>query len=145
MAKKFNDLRQRMAPEDQSASKLLAHKLKEEMPLYELRQAHGLSQTTIANILEVRQPSIAKMEKSVDMYISTLRNYIEAMGGALHITAAFPDGEVQIGNFTGINRKARGKVIKVKARTSGRAISISAPTQVRKSSRATGKKLVIPR
>lgn len=40
------------------------------MPLNELSQARGLSQKTLAELLHVQQPSIAKMEKRIDMYIS---------------------------------------------------------------------------
>ena len=70
-----------------------------EMPLNKLRQARGLSQKMRAAVLNVQQPSIAKMEKRTDMYLSTLRSHIEAMGGELDIIARFPDGAVKISNF----------------------------------------------
>ena len=70
------------------------------MPLNELRQARGLTQSTLASLLHVEQPSIAKMEKRTDMYLSTLRNLVKAMGGDLVVTAKFPDGEVRINNFS---------------------------------------------
>jgi hypothetical protein len=47
----------------------------------------------------LKQPSIAKMEKRTDMYLSTLRSHIEAMGGQLEVVARFPDGAVKIRNF----------------------------------------------
>ncbi|MDR0648533.1 MAG: helix-turn-helix domain-containing protein [Synergistaceae bacterium] len=71
-----------------------------EMPLDELRRARGLSQKALAGMLHVQQPAIAKMERRADMYISTLRSHIEAMGGELEITAQFPDGVVKISNFS---------------------------------------------
>ena len=70
-----------------------------EMPLNELRQARGLSQKMRTAVLNVQQPSIAKMEKRTDMYLSTLRSHIEAMGGESDIIARFPDGTVKISNF----------------------------------------------
>jgi predicted transcriptional regulator len=70
-----------------------------EMPLNELRHARGLSQKMLAEALHVKQPSIAKMERRTDMYLSTLRSHIEAMGGQLEIVARFPDGAVKITNF----------------------------------------------
>ena len=70
-----------------------------EMPLHELRQARGLSQQVLAEVLHVKQPSIAKMERRTDMYISTLRSHIEAMGGKLEVIAKFPEGSVKITNF----------------------------------------------
>ena len=58
------------------------------MPLNELRQARGLSQKMLAEVLHVQQPSIAKMEKPTDMYLSTLCSHIEAMGGRLEVVCA---------------------------------------------------------
>ena len=74
-----------------------------EMPLNELRQARGLSQKMLAEVLHVQQPSIAKIEKRTDMYISTLRSHIEAMGGELEVVARFPDGAVKISNFSDLD------------------------------------------
>lgn len=71
------------------------------MPLQELRLARGYSQESIATTLKVRQASISKLERRADMYISTLRDHIRAMGGELEIVARFPDGEVRISNFEG--------------------------------------------
>ena len=49
-----------------------------------------------------KMPAIAKLEKRTDMYISTLRSHINAMGGDLEIIASFPDGDVKISNFSQI-------------------------------------------
>ena len=73
-----------------------------EMPLHELRQALGLSQKMLAEVLHVQQPSIAKIEKRTYMYISTLRSHIEAMGVELEVVARFPDGNIRISNFSDI-------------------------------------------
>lgn len=54
----------------------------------------------LAEVLRVNQPAIAKMEKRADVYISTLRSHIEAMGGELKIIARFPEGSVKITNFS---------------------------------------------
>lgn len=99
MAKKFADLRAQMTPQSQSRAEAKAQAMLAEMPLHELRQARGLSQKMLAEVLHVQQPSIAKMEKRTDMYISTLRSHIEAMGGQLEVVARFPDGAVKINNF----------------------------------------------
>ncbi len=100
MSNKYSDLRARMSPESQVRAKAKAQAMLAEMPLQELRQARGLSQKKLAEILHVQQPSIAKLEKRTDMYLSTLRNHIEAMGGELDIIARFPDGVVKIINFS---------------------------------------------
>lgn len=99
MAKKFETLRAAMKPEARARAEAKAQAMLAEMPLHELRQARGLSQKMLADLLHVQQPSIAKMEKRADMYISTLRSHIEAMGGQLEVVARFPDGAVKISNF----------------------------------------------
>ena len=99
MANKFSDLRSRMSPQAQARAAVKAQAMLAEMPLNELRQARGLSQKMLAEVLHVQQPSIAKMEKRTDMYLSTLRSHIEAMGGQLDVIARFPDGAVKISNF----------------------------------------------
>ena len=106
MAKKFSELRAKLSPASRARAEAKAQTMLEEMPLYELRQARGLSQKMLAEVLHVQQPSIAKMEKRTDMYISTLRSHIEAMGGELEIVARFPDGAVKISNFTGLDEAA---------------------------------------
>lgn len=100
MAKKFSKLREGMSVEAQAASQVKAQAMMKEMPLHELRKARGLSQKTLAEVLHVQQPAVAKMERRTDMYLSTLRNHIRAMGGELDVVARFPDGEVRIENFS---------------------------------------------
>lgn len=60
-----------------------------------------MSQQTLAGILHVQQPAVAKIEKRTDMYLSTLRNHIRAMGGELEVIARFTDGAVRIKHFSG--------------------------------------------
>ena len=60
----------------------------------------------LAEVLHVQQPSIAKLEKRTDMYLSTLRSHIEAMGGELDVIARFPDGAVKIRSFGELGQTA---------------------------------------
>ena len=106
MAKKFSELRAKMSPEAQRRAETAARTMLAEMPLNELRQARGLSQKMLAEVLHVQQPSIAKIEKRTDMYISTLRSHIEAMGGELEVVARFPEGTVKISNFADLGEGA---------------------------------------
>ncbi len=99
MAKKFSKLRAGMSADAQAKPQAKARAMLQEMPLQELRLARGLSQQTLAEVLHVQQPAVAKLERRTDMYLSTLRNHIRAMGGELDIIARFPDGEVRIQNF----------------------------------------------
>ncbi len=96
MAKKFSELRARMSPESQAKAMAKAIAMIAEMPLSELRQARGMSQQMLAEILNVQQPSVAKIEKRSDVYLSTLRSHVEAMGGELEIIARFPEGVIKI-------------------------------------------------
>lgn len=100
MKKKFAELRKTMSIEAQKEVASQVEALMTEMPLNELRRARGLSQKMLAEHLHVKQPAIAKMEQRTDMYISTLRSHIAAMGGELEITAHFPEGTVKISNFS---------------------------------------------
>jgi ribosome-binding protein aMBF1 (putative translation factor) len=102
MAKKFSELEARMSHERRTRINEEVKKTLAEMPIHELRNARGLSQKMLADALHIQQPAVAKMEKRADMYISTLRSHIEAMGGELEIIAWFPDGNVKISNFSQI-------------------------------------------
>ena len=99
MTKKFSELRAKMSPDAVGRAQAKAKAMLDEMPLNELRQARGLSQKMLAEVLHVQQPSIAKLEKRTDMYISTLRSHIEAMGGELEVVARFPEGNVKFSCF----------------------------------------------
>jgi len=102
MSKPYSMLREKMKP---AARKKAAEKTKAmlvAMPLQELRHARNLSQEQLARMLSVKQAAVSKLEQRTDMYISTLRNFIKAMGGDLEIVARFPDGSVQITQFEAI-------------------------------------------
>ena len=99
MAKRFSELRTKMSPEALEKAAGLSQAMLDEMPLQELRRARALSQEQLARTLGIKQASVSKLERRTDMYIQTLRNYIEAVGGQLEITAKFPDGKVKINQF----------------------------------------------
>lgn len=100
MTKKFSMLREGLSAEALDKSRAKSAAMLTEMPLHELRRARGLSQQTIAAALHIQQPAVAKLEKRADMYVSTLRNHIRAMGGELEVIARFPDGDIRIENFS---------------------------------------------
>src|SRR5271170_6442981 len=99
MARNFRELQAKISPERRARVERKVEQALREMALDELRSARQLTQTGLANILGVDQGSNSKLERRTDMYISTLRSYVEAMGGDLQIRAVFPDGEVQIKQF----------------------------------------------
>lgn len=63
----------------------------EYLTLRDLRKARDLTQVELAKILGHKQVSIAKLEKRSDLLLSTLRRYIEAMGGKLNLLVEFPN------------------------------------------------------
>src|SRR6185437_12743870 len=65
-----------------------------EMHLNETRRARELSQQALAERLGTTQPEVSRIEGRTDMYLSTLRRFVEAIGGKLVIVAEFPDGAV---------------------------------------------------
>ncbi len=63
----------------------------EEMSLQQLRRAHRLTQKHMAEKLGIGQEGVSRLEQRSDLLLSTLRNYIQAMGGDLSLVAQFPD------------------------------------------------------
>jgi hypothetical protein len=99
MTKKWSEIRRQHAPEVEEQIRLKVKDAAEVMTLHQLRQARQLTQVNLAQILKINQGAVSTMEKRTDMYVSTLRNFIQAMGGQLRITAEFPEGTVEIEQF----------------------------------------------
>jgi predicted XRE-type DNA-binding protein len=99
MTKSFNTLKNKLSDESKARIQARVKTALEEMPLAELRQARKFTQQQIAQSLKIKQASVSKMESQTDMYISTIRRYIEAMGGELEIIAKFPEGSIRVENF----------------------------------------------
>ncbi|MCP3888288.1 MAG: XRE family transcriptional regulator [Desulfobulbaceae bacterium] len=102
MAKSFKLLKNKLSSASQVRIDERVKTALKEMPLAELRQARDLTQEQIARSLKIKQASVSKMETQTDMYISTMRKYIEAMGGELEIIAKFPEGSVKVEKFKSI-------------------------------------------
>src|SRR5262245_40079793 len=108
MAKSFDDLVKRITTKKTQAKAARRTKtLLGELLLREMRQLAGKSQQEVADALGIKQPSLSKLEKQVDMQISTLRKIVEALGGELDVLARFPKGTVRIDQFDPSNRRPR--------------------------------------
>ncbi len=103
--RKFSGLVAKMPRQRQARIGRIAKTLRQEMDLAQLREARALSQAALGQILHVEQPAVAKLEKRADMYVSTLRRFIEAMGGELKIVARFPDRDVHIRHFRDLGKR----------------------------------------
>ena len=99
MAKKFSALRSKMSPEAQARAAARAEAILVEMQLKDLRKSRSLTQVEMANVMNVEQATISKIERRDDMYVSTLSGYVKALGGELKLVASFPDAEIQIHPF----------------------------------------------
>jgi DNA-binding XRE family transcriptional regulator len=69
----------------------VAELVAQEMALRELRKAHHRTQASMAKKLGIGQDGVSRLEQRSDLLLSTLRNYVEAMGGSLRLVAEFPD------------------------------------------------------
>jgi DNA-binding XRE family transcriptional regulator len=96
MARNYKELQAKMSPKARAEVDAWVKETLEHMPLDELRHAREMTQVSLSKVLGVPQGSISKLEKRTDMYLSTLRSYIEAMGGRLELRAVFRDGAVNI-------------------------------------------------
>lgn len=99
MASKWREIRRKLSPEQEEKTRRIVKSIVESVTLNQLREARSLTQENLAAVLGVNQGSVSKIEKRTDMYVSTLRSYIQAMGGQLEIKAVFPEGEVEIEQF----------------------------------------------
>ena len=60
--------------------------------LRKLREARALTQSTVAELLEMDQSEVSRLEYRTDMLLSTLRRFVEATGGELHLVVRYPEG-----------------------------------------------------
>jgi DNA-binding XRE family transcriptional regulator len=102
MAHKWKDVRKPLSPEAEERIQRSVTEAAAVMTLHQLREARSLTQVNLAKVLQINQGAVSKMEKRADMYVSTLRNFIQAMGGQLQVKAIFPEGEVQIDQFENV-------------------------------------------
>lgn len=108
MAIRYEDYLAGLPPERRRAvERRAAELIAEEATLRQLREARERSQVEIAERLRIKQSSVSKLERRTDMYLSTLRGYIEAMGGELEIIARFPGRAVRIVQFEALDPESR--------------------------------------
>ncbi len=93
--------------QQQAIKKRTAELIAEEATLRQLREARERSQVEMAEKLHIKQAAVSKLERRTDMYLSTLRGFIEAMGGQLEIVARFPDRTVRITQFEALDPESR--------------------------------------
>lgn len=107
MAKPFNNLIKNMPEERKNRIEAQTAEILKEIDLQELRKALKLTQNQLAESLKIKQAAVSKIENQSDMFISTLRRFLVAMGANLKIVAEFPDHKVVINQFADINEPGK--------------------------------------
>ena len=91
-AKTLAQMKAKLTPARRAAiNKRMKILAQEELTLADLRKAQNITQASLAQKLGVNQSTVSQVESSTDLYLSTLRKHVEAMGGELTLTARFPD------------------------------------------------------
>lgn len=95
---KFSELRKQVEARPGAAERLAAKRAEtlEEIRLYELRHAEAVSQVDLAGRLDVTQGAVSKLEHADDVRVSTLRQYLEALGARLELIAVFEDEDRRV-------------------------------------------------
>jgi transcriptional regulator with XRE-family HTH domain len=92
MPRNVNDIIRKLNPAQRKKVEARAAQLiADEMTLRQLRQACRLTQHRVAKSLRIGQEGVSKIERRSDLLISTLRGYVQAMGGQLSLVVEFPD------------------------------------------------------
>lgn len=99
MARNFKELETQMAPERRARAEMKAKEIIADMLLAEIRKQMGLTQEQLAKALNIKQPTLSKIESQGDMQIGTLSRIIEALGGELELIAHLPGGDVRLSQF----------------------------------------------
>jgi hypothetical protein len=99
-----------------------AQLIAEEHALRQLRKARDLTQERMAKLLGIGQDSVSRLESRSDLLLSTLRGYVEAMGGSLKLVVEFPDSTAVLSSLGEVATGAQsrgGKATRRKVRASG--------------------------
>ena len=94
MVTTLDDVIKSLSPERQAKiARLTEELIAEELTLQELRKKQQLTQTDIAQLLGIKQENVSRLERRNNIHLSTLKDYIHAIGGKLHLFVEFPDQE----------------------------------------------------
>ena len=94
MATTLDDIIKSLPSERRAKIEHLTAELVEEVAtLRELRKKQKLTQADIAQLLGIKQENVSRLERRNNIHLSTLKDYIHALGGKLHLIVEFPDQE----------------------------------------------------
>ena len=98
MARHVDEIRKRRPLNEQARARVDAAKraMRLQVALAALREARGMSQAGVAEQLGTSRPNVGRIESEVDVRLSTLERYVEALGGRLEVHAVFDDEDVKL-------------------------------------------------
>jgi transcriptional regulator len=94
----LNDIRAKrpLTPDARKRVDDIKRAMQLEIALAELRELRGASQSQVADSLGTSRPNVGRIEKEIDVRLSTLERYVEALGGRLEIHAVFDDADIKL-------------------------------------------------
>jgi transcriptional regulator with XRE-family HTH domain len=125
MTVSLEEILNEMSPERRARIEQLADEMRAEMNLREVRRLRKLTQARLSKKLKIGQEGVSRIEKRTDLYLSTLRSYVEGVGGKLTIIAEFPDRAPVI--LSGFGQDSGAKKSKIKAKHAAKAPAKSKP------------------
>jgi transcriptional regulator with XRE-family HTH domain len=137
--REIRQTRSKLTPEERASIDAEVIADVQRMRLPELRKARQLSQATLADLLCMSQGDVSRLERRTDVYVSTIRRYLEAAGGRLRILAEFPDAEpIEITGFSEIDPVNR--TVPTRPRKLGKTSALSGLKATQTKARTTSKK-----
>lgn len=88
----WREIRRTLDPDGEARVEIIKQAMRDANTLAQLRDLAGMRQIDVAEALGTNQAGVSRLERRGDLYLSTLRDYIAALGGDLELIAAFPDG-----------------------------------------------------
>jgi DNA-binding XRE family transcriptional regulator len=92
----FSEIRREVTPERRERIDAIKRAMADAVALADVRTGLGITQVELAKRLGVSQGNVSELERRDDVYLSTLREYVEALGGELEISAVFPEQRTAI-------------------------------------------------
>ena len=120
--KPFSELITKMSPNVRKRARKMTDEILAKMELRELREALQVRQTDLARKLRTTQAAISRLEKRADTKLSTLHDYVTALGGELELRAILPDRTVELTHFI----QTRKKPVSITRKTKGRPVKLTA-------------------
>ena len=91
MTVSLEEILHQMPEEERAEVFRRAEEIRQEIKLREMRRLRKMTQARLSKKLKIGQEGVSRIEKRTDLYLSTLRNYVEGLGGKLSLIVEFPD------------------------------------------------------